>query len=124
MMVTNADSLAERRRKLPQWAQDELRMLEADREFWKEQALGGPNDTDTLVHLYPKPSIPLPKGTTIRFVLGDSPDEWIDVRRARESHFNREGDVVVRCGPGALLAALPEATNSLNLRRLRHEEED
>ena len=58
------------RAKLPKWAQQELRRLEADLRDAHARLGAGPDDSDTFADPYADAPRPLGKGTTVEFRTG------------------------------------------------------
>lgn len=68
--------------RLPKWAQRRLETAEREAAHWKQVAHDGPEDTDTFINTYDLGSkgIPLQKGASIRFIVGDGRRGYIETK--------------------------------------------
>ena len=105
----------ERWKKLPVWAQDEMRQLYTEQEHWHGEYLKLIANEQTAVVQDPYSDNPryLDPRRDVRFVLGDEPytREWIDVRLRQ-----REGTWYVDVLAGDMLLLTPTGGNTIRMR--------
>ena len=91
----------EKIKKLPKWVQNEFKWLENENKYYKKKMLelSGKNDTDIFMIELDK-KIPLPKGSTIRFLGGN---DFFDISI-------HEGTLTIYASNEILL--IPRAANS------------
>lgn len=101
---------------LPKWAQAELARLRQDCEYWKAQALAGPDDSNVFVKMGGNESRPL--GRDVR----------VDFRWPNRQHPERPDYIQVRHDDDGLyvaagndcIAVRPSASNSVRIDRVDH----
>lgn len=98
--------------RLPRWVQNRIEVLERNVEHWKEQALAGPENSNTFVSTYPETGKPLGMNPNIDFYLGDRKD-W--TKRISVRIDERLGVPYLNVQVGAGIVVVPQASNVVHI---------
>lgn len=96
--------------RLPEWAKAELHRLSNSIEYWQKKLAEGPEESDTFRWnggLAEELDTPLGEGSVIRFSLGDSWHDRIDVRTIE----GRQGKMLDVSAGGRYIRVHPSAAN-------------
>lgn len=97
--------------RLPKWAQQEIRRLEADLKYYKEKMMAGP-ESNTFADPYSGAPRPLGTDPTILFVLGEDRREELRCR----IDTDHKGRAWLEVNGGDSLIVQPQAGNAVRLR--------